>query len=375
MGKKSSSQPAVTKQEVTQSTLPEYARPYYENLMQRANTTLSDPYVRYQQERIAGFTPQQQAVQQEIGGLQAPGQFGKATQLAEQAGLGSIQAGKYNPNQFGFERVGGPALNYFQMAGPETFGGEQAAQYMSPFIQQALAPQMREAIFNAKRGQLAEDLGAARQGTYGGSRQLLASMERERNLGQNLGDIYGRGMQTAYEGAQQQFERDRAAQQGAQRANLEAALGVQGLGAQYGTQAALANQQAMLEAQRMGEQSRQFGADLGLRGYGQAANIAQTLGNIGQVQAQTDQARLSMQQQTAAQEQALRQQKLDTAYQDFLRQRDYPLEQLQQYSSLLRGVPVTPSSTTTSYAPTPGIGSQIMGTGLAALGAYKSFAG
>lgn len=375
MGKKSSGQPAVTKQEVTQSALPEYARPYFETMMQRGQSLLSQPYTTYDQERVAGFTPQQQALQQEIGGLKTPDQFGKATDLAQQAGLGSIQAGKYTPTKFDYERVNAPELTYFQMEGPETFGGAQAAQYMSPFIQQALAPQMREAMFNAKRSQLAEDLGASRQGAYGGSRQLLASMERERNLGQNLGDIYGRGMQTAYENAQMQFERDRAAQQAAQRANLEANLQTQGLGTTTSMQAALANQQYGLEAQRLAEQSKQFGADLGLRGYGQAANIAQTMGNLGQMQGQSDIARLNMQQQTAAQEQALRQQKYDLAYQDFLRQRDYPLEQLQQYSSLLRGVPVTPSSTATTYAPTPGIGSQIMGTGLAALGAYKSFAG
>lgn len=33
---------------------------------------------------------------------------------------------------------------------------------------------------------------------------------------------------------------------------------------------------------------------------------------------------------------------LDTAYEDFVRQRDYPREQLQFMSSILRGVPVAP---------------------------------
>jgi hypothetical protein len=63
------------------------------------------------------------------------------------------------------------------------------------------------------------------------------------------------------------------------------------------------------------------------------------------------------------------------AYQDFMRQRDYPMEQLQQYSSLLRGVPVTPSSTTSTYAQQPGIGQQLLGTGLGAASIYKTFAG
>jgi hypothetical protein len=63
------------------------------------------------------------------------------------------------------------------------------------------------------------------------------------------------------------------------------------------------------------------------------------------------------------------------AYQDFLRQRDYPLEMLQQYSSLLRGVPVAPSSTTSTYAPTPGIGQQLLGAGLGAAGVYNMLRG
>lgn len=406
------------------SSLPEYARPYFEGLMQRSESLLSQPYTPYGQERLAGFTPQQQQVQQNILGMQTPSQFGAASGLASDVARRSIAAGQYTPGKFSYDNVGAqqvqaqnmqaaqsgynPNLQYFQMAGPERFGGYQAAQYMSPFIQQALEPQMREAITSAKRGQLAQDLGAARQGTYGGSRQLLASMERERNLGQQLGDIQSRGLQAAYESAQTQFERDRAAQQQAQQANLQAMLGVQQLGTQTGLsvamanltneqqarvnnqalqfqaqgmnaenalRAALANQQASLEAQRMGEQSRQFGAQQGLAGLAQAGQMGQTLANIGIGQSQADQARFNLQTQTAAQQQALDQQKLDMAYQDFLRQRDYPLEQLQQYSSLLRGVPVTPSSTQTAYAPTPGIGQQLLGTGLGAASIYRAFTG
>ena len=40
---------------------------------------------------------------------------------------------------------------------------------------------------------------------------------------------------------------------------------------------------------------------------------------------------------------------LDIAYEDFVRQRDYPREQLQFYSSLLRGIPVQPSTETTKF--------------------------
>jgi hypothetical protein len=438
MGGGGGSSNQVQKQEITQSALPEYARPYFEGLMQRASTELTKDYTPYGQERIADFTQQQRGIQQNILGQQTPGQFGTATGLASDVANRSIAAGQYSPGQFSSQQISGlgnvqaqqvgaqdmqsaqtgynPSLDYFQMRGPQQFGSRQAAQYMSPFIQQALEPQMREAITSARRGQVAQDLGSARQGTYGGSRQLLASMERERNLGTQLGDIQSRGLQSAYESAQQQFERDRAAGMTTAQQNQAAALQTQQLGTQTGTQLALANlsneqqarvnnqaqqfqaqgmnaenalraalanqqtslaslqanQQADLDRQRMAEQSRQFGSQQGLAGLAQAGQMGQTLANIGSAQSQADQARFGLQTSTAAQQQALNQQRLDQQYQDFLRQRDYPVEQMQQYSSLLRGVPVTPNTTATTYAPNASVGSQLLGGGLAAAGIYNT---
>ena len=324
----SSNQPV--KQEVTQSNLPEYARPYFEGLMTRAGTELTKGYTPYGQERIAGFTPQQQQLQQNILNQQTPGEFGQAGGLAAAAGLGSLQASQYDAGQFGAQQIGMPnlqqysmsapnmvqggeygspqmqaaqtgfspqvqaymmgntrdvsgvgvnapemraaqtsygqgPLEQFRMEGPQAFGLEQAQQYMSPYAEAVMEPQKREAIRSAKQSQIVQDLGAARQGTYGGSRQLLAGLERERNLGQQLGDIDARGRQAAYESAQQQFERDRAAGMTAGRENLQAALQQQQLGTQTGLQAALANlsneQQANVNNQAMQFQAQGMSAD------------------------------------------------------------------------------------------------------------------
>ena len=354
--------------ETSTSNLPKYAEPYYTSMMGQAQALTAQPYTPYGGERIAGFTPQQQQAQQNILNQQTPGQFNIASGLGTAAGLGSLAASQYDPTQFRAQRVGVGPMNYFQMGGPGSFTQPGAAgSYMSPFIQQALEPQMREAVYSAKRGQLAEDLGAARQGTYGGSRQLLAAMERERNLGQQLGDIQSRGLQTAYEQAAQQYNTEEALRQQAAQQNLQAALGVQGLGVESGLRAALANQQTGLEAQRLAEQSRQFGATQGLAGLAQAGQMAQTLGNLGQMQGQLDMSRLNQQQATAAQEQELQQRYLDMQYQDFLRQQDYPFTQLQRYSSLLQGVPIQADTTQTTRTPSQSLGSQIMQAGLGGL--------
>jgi hypothetical protein len=154
-------------------------------------------------------------------------------------------------------------------------------------------------------------------------------------------------------------------------ANLNAALGVQELGTKTGLQAALANQQYNLEGQRAAEQSKQFGATQGLAGAQAAGQMAQTLSNIGSAQQQADAQRLALQQSTAAQEQALNQQKLDLAYGDWQKEVDNPYTQLQRYMNILSGVPQATNTTTTSSAPTPSIGQQLLGAGLTSLGAYK----
>lgn len=399
---------APTQTSVTQTTtnLPEYARPYFENLLQRGQALSYEPYQGAPMERIAGFTPEQQQLQRNVLGMEAPRQTAMGSALATQAGLGALEmsrtagfipvtAQQYDAPQMRAARTDyNPNLQYYQMAGPQSFTAPGTAeQYMSPYTQGVLDIQRREAIRGARQGQLAQDLGAARQGTYGGSRQLLAALGRERQLGQQLGDIEAQGLQAAYQTGQQQFNVEQQARQAAQQANLQAALGVQQLGTQTGLQTALANldkeaqanvqnQAAILQTQGLnadqalraalanqqaGLQAQQFG----LAALQQAGQSGQTLGNLGQLQQQQDLSRLQAQMTTATMPQQLQQQYLEQAYADFLRQRDYPMEQLGFFSNILRGLPVTPSSTQTAYGQAPSPLSQIAGAGLGAASVAK----
>lgn len=195
-----------------------------------------------------------------------------------QVGLEGIQAA-----QTGFR----PNLERFQMAAPERFGAEQAQMYADPYMQQVVDVQKRKAIEDAQRAQLGANLGAVRQGTYGGARQLLAQTEREKALGQQLGDIQATGSQAAFQQAQQQFERDRAAGMTAQQRNLEAALGVQQLGTQTGLQTALANLTNEQQARVQSEANR-----LQAQGMNQESALRSALAN--------QQARLTTEQQNLA---------------------------------------------------------------------------
>lgn len=294
----------VTTQNITQSTsnIGAAQLPYYNTAMQGANALLTTPTARYDRDRLEGFTGQQQKLQGEIAGMQTPGQFGQATNLANQAGVAALNAGNYNPAaqyqagsynpaaQYQGGNYGpaaqyqganyGPAAQYdptkftsqqiqdqnltrYQMADAEQFGNAQAQQYMNPYMQNVVDVQKRKAQEDAQKSQLMQNLGASRQGTYGGSRQLLAGLNRERDLGRQMGDIQATGLQSAYSNAQEQFERDRAAGMSVKDANLKAQLSVQDLEARNNLQSRLANQQYDFEAQKAGEASRQFGADFG----------------------------------------------------------------------------------------------------------------
>lgn len=439
---------APTSSTVTQTNLPEYARPYFENLLNRTQAQSYQQYQPYGAARIAGFTPEQQGIQQSFANLTTPGQFNQATQGlnmaggmgAAGAGAGLNQALAYQPGNYNAQQVSAPSLqnfgmsaaqsNYnpnlqnYQMAGPQNvasqnFGQAAADYYSNPYQQNVTNIALREAQQKGALDKNALMSGAIGRGTFGGARNALLQAEQNRGLNQQLGDIQMQGSQQGYLNAQQQFQADQQRRMQADlanqqagittgQANLQANLQTQGLGAgigkdialanlsneqqanvqnlasqlqtqglsaQQALQAALANQTAGLTANSQNQQGQQYAAGLGQQLYStglagtQAA--ATGLGALGAQEQASNLARLGAQQSTAAQQQALTQTQLDTAYQDFLRQRDYPQEQLGFYSNILRGLPVQLASTSQTYQAPESVGSQLAGLGIAGLSASK----
>ena len=158
-----------------------------------------------------------------LAGWAAPyvtGMLGKGEALANQpyqAYGGPLTAGQSELQTQAFQGLAGLTVPTQQMGGftPTSFtSGTTAQDYMSPFMNAALEPQMAEAQRQAEiqRVQNASRLGKA--GAFGGSRQAIMESEGQRNLLRNLADIYGTGMQTAYTQGMGQFntEQDRAQQ-------------------------------------------------------------------------------------------------------------------------------------------------------------------
>jgi hypothetical protein len=292
------SQPRETVQ--TQTTIPEYAKPYVERMLGKAEAATNAPYQKYNYDRVAEFTPLQQQAFQGAANLGPAGQIGTGTQFAGIAGLQGLGAGQ----QYAQQATSPGAMN----------------AYMSPFIQNALDPQMREAARRSGMEGQAQQAMAAQRGAFGGSRSALMEAERQRNLGQLQSDIYGKGMQTAFEQARQ---------------------------------------------------AQQFGADLGLRGAGMGLQAANTMGQLGQTQFGQQEAAMRAQAGMGAQQQQRAQSIMDKDYQDFLNQRGYQQQQLAFMSDILRGVPLS-QSTQQVYSAPPSLMGQIGGAGLTYLGAKQA---
>jgi len=291
-------QPAPSSQNVTQTSIPDYAKPYVEKMLGKTEALSNAPYQTYGGERIAGFTPMQQQAQQGMANLQPAQQLGLATQMGGVAGLGALGAGQNYQNM---------ATNPYAM---------QA--YMSPYVQNALDPQMREAARRSSMEGLQQQSRAMQSGAFGGSRSALLEAERQRNLGQQQADIYGRGMQTAFEQARQ---------------------------------------------------AQQFGSTLGLQGLQTAGQMANTLGQLGQTQFGQQKDVIQGQASMGAQQQGLEQKRLEQQYADFAAQRQHPYQQLAFMSDMLRGLPLSQSAST-MYQAAPSTISQLGGLGLAAYGMF-----
>lgn len=288
-------------------------------------------------------------------------QMGPAKEVsAQQVGVPTMDAAQtnYNPNIQAFQmgpaerisaqQVGTPLMDTAQTAyrpdlqtfqmGPaeqvrtQSFANPYSASaYMSPYMQNVVDIQKREAQRQSGIQGAQQQAQAAQAGAFGGGRDAILRAERERNLSQQMGDIQAQGSQAAFQQAQQQFNAEQQARLAAQQANqqaglqvggqnLQAALGVQQLGTQTGLQTSLANlssaqqanvqnQAAQLQAQGLNAQqamqaalaNQQAGLQVGQQNLA-AQQAAQQLGT--QTGLQTALANLSNRQQAAVQNQA-----------------------------------------------------------------------
>lgn len=306
---------------VSQVTIPKELVPYVVDAIKVGQKAAAQPYTGYSGQRIAGFTPEQRGVRQEVLGLETPGQFNRAMAGAQGTGALAYGAAQRGLNKaLGFD--GG------------TFGAAQAQQYMSPFQQSVTDAALREAQRAAGLERARINLASGRSAAAGtGTGSALERAELNRNLMTSLGDIQAKGSQSAFENAQAQFERDRASRLAG--AQLAGQVGGGALGTSLGS------------ALGLGE----------LAGSMQRADLA----------------RLDAQSRAAAAVQEQNQKILSQRYQDFLAQRGYPMEMAAFYNDIVRGTGPLFGTVRTDTQPAPNSISQIGGLLTGLFGASRGF--
>ena len=282
---------------------------------------------------VAGPSALQQQAYGSAAGMQTPGQYGQATDIGQAAGLGLLNtAGQAQ----GLQSLAQQAIQQGRQYGQDITDPYRTQAFMSPYMQNVVDIQQREARRASDIAAQAQKGQAVQSGAFGGSRQGVVEAERQRNLSTQLGDIQAQGLQAAFQNAQQQ-------QLNAQNQAMQGyGTGIQGYG--QGIQG-------------------QTGA------YGQAAQGAGTLSNIGGQQLGAQQSIANLQNTFGQQQQQNQQQIINQAMQNYQMQRMYPQQQLQYLGSLLSGLPVSSTGQVTNI-PAPSLVSQAAGLGTAGLGTY-----
>ena len=195
----------------TSGSIANWAGEYVTDYLGKAKALGDQPYQAYtgpltagasglQDQAFAGYAGLDPNQQTGIGSFSfgaGPGTFG----------FGSAAGQGYSPGfTAGSADMSGMGMNRFQNNyNPQAFTADAAQQYMNPYLQAALNPQIAE-VRRQEAITQAQDAGRATQaGAFGGSRSFIMDAERARNTGQQIADITGQGYARAYDTAMGQF--------------------------------------------------------------------------------------------------------------------------------------------------------------------------
>jgi hypothetical protein len=248
------------------STLSPWVGDYVTNALGEGAAAAAQPYQAYQGPLTAGASDLQQQA------------FAGASETA--------QAG-YNPTQFT----------------SNTFGSEQANQYMNPYLKNVLDPQMAELQRQAEIQRMNDNSSLTKAGAFGGSRQAIMNSEGNRNLLNAQSTALGQGYSNAYDKGMAQFNTEQGRD---------------------------------MEAQKNTEQSNQYSSDFGLKSLADLSQQGQTQRAIEAEGIAADKAQ-------------------------FEQQRDYTMQLPQYKLNLLQGLPIGASTSSSDAGALSNLTSQVSG--------------
>ena len=181
MGKGNKQSQSSTQTQITE--LPDYARPYFTNIMKRAEADSLNQYQPYGGERLAQSDDFQDIVD-------------SRNMVRDVAGAGLPELD---------EAISG--MRDISQRGQ--FTGQVAQDYMNPYMDQVVDRQKQAAIQDFNRMGAARAADAVNAGAFGGSRQAVADYLAEEGLQRQLGDIEATGREAAFRDARAGFDADR----------------------------------------------------------------------------------------------------------------------------------------------------------------------
>jgi len=362
----------------TSGVLSEFAGPYVSDMLGQAQALGNQPYQAYTGPLTA-----------DASGLQNQAFAGYAgLDPNQQTGIGSFSFGA-GPSSFGFGSAAGQGyapgftagsadmsgmgMNRFQNNyNPQAFTANTAQQYMNPYLQAALDPQIAE-VRRQEAITQAQDAGRATQaGAFGGSRSFIMDAERARNTGQQIADITGQGYARAYDTAMGQFnteqqrlmaDRDARMGQFNTEESMRQRIAEVGLDQFNKEQAGLRTDEAARRAQFNTEAERLAAFDEARRGqFNEEERRQMEFDEYGRSQFNEEERRriaaeeadrryglsaLRDMSTAGATQRGIEQEGITADYLQFMREREYPYEQLRFMQSMLQGLPI--SARETSY--------------------------
>lgn len=162
-----------------ESALSNYIGPYVTEMLGRGQALASEPYQAYTGPLTAGASNLQTQAFQGLAGLTIP----------------TSSMGAFNP---------------------QSFTADQAKNYMNPYLEASLNPQIAEMRRQADITRINDAGRLTKAGAYGGSRQAIMESEGNRALMDKLSGITGAGYKDAYDKAMGQFNVEQGRGQTAQ---------------------------------------------------------------------------------------------------------------------------------------------------------------
>jgi len=196
----------------SQSTLSDYAGPYVTSMLGKAEAISEQPYQVYQGPMTAGESGLQNKVFQGLGNLNFPSQLGNTFSSGSAYTPPAMSQGTFANQPIGMG-AGAPMSSGIAGLSSGTTGATGstppplgvASQYMNPYLQSVLQPQLEEL---RRQSQINMQPGLAKltqAGGYGGGRQAIMESEANRNLLQAQNQAIGQGYASAYDKGMQQF--------------------------------------------------------------------------------------------------------------------------------------------------------------------------